>query len=180
MPYKDPEKRKACAKECGARWRAKNREAERERTGRWREENHLLHRTRTRDCMRRWRQSPENQELNRRQVAAWREKNRERDRASSRKWRRDNPQAQAAQSRRKRAAKKGAGGRGVTAAAWDLILAAFDCRCAYCGEAYESMDHMVPLSRGREHDVLNVVPACWTCNSTKNAKTALEFVWGRL
>jgi 5-methylcytosine-specific restriction endonuclease McrA len=40
-------------------------------------------------------------------------------------------------------------------------------RCQYCGKAAENIDHVVPRSRGGQHEWENVVAACRRCNSRK-------------
>lgn len=40
-------------------------------------------------------------------------------------------------------------------------------RCQYCGSNAESIDHVVPRSRGGEHIWTNVVACCRRCNTTK-------------
>jgi 5-methylcytosine-specific restriction endonuclease McrA len=40
-------------------------------------------------------------------------------------------------------------------------------RCQYCGNRAESIDHVVPRSRGGQHVWENVVAACRRCNTTK-------------
>ncbi|HEX4867805.1 MAG TPA: HNH endonuclease [Acidimicrobiales bacterium] len=40
-------------------------------------------------------------------------------------------------------------------------------RCQYCGGAAESIDHVVPRSKGGEHTWENVVAACRSCNVRK-------------
>ena len=40
-------------------------------------------------------------------------------------------------------------------------------RCQYCGDKAESIDHVIPRSRGGEHTWENVVAACERCNSSK-------------
>jgi 5-methylcytosine-specific restriction endonuclease McrA len=40
-------------------------------------------------------------------------------------------------------------------------------RCQYCGKRAESIDHVVPRSRGGEHIWENVVAACRRCNTNK-------------
>lgn len=42
-----------------------------------------------------------------------------------------------------------------------------DGRCQYCGAKAESIDHVIPRSRGGEHTWENVVAACERCNSAK-------------
>lgn len=40
-------------------------------------------------------------------------------------------------------------------------------RCQYCGDRAESIDHVLPRSRGGEHIWENVVAACRRCNTKK-------------
>lgn len=40
-------------------------------------------------------------------------------------------------------------------------------RCQYCGDRAESIDHVVPRSRGGHHAWENVVAACRLCNARK-------------
>jgi 5-methylcytosine-specific restriction endonuclease McrA len=47
-------------------------------------------------------------------------------------------------------------------------------RCQYCGGAAESIDHVVPRSRGGEHTWENVVACCRRCNMHKGDKLPSE------
>jgi 5-methylcytosine-specific restriction endonuclease McrA len=47
------------------------------------------------------------------------------------------------------------------------IFARDNHRCQYCGGAAESIDHVVPRSRGGAHSWDNVVAACRPCNVRK-------------
>ena len=38
-----------------------------------------------------------------------------------------------------------------------------------------TLDHVIPLARGGQHRVENLVAACKPCNSRKHARDALEF-----
>lgn len=42
-----------------------------------------------------------------------------------------------------------------------------DHRCQYCGRRAESIDHVVPRSKGGRHEWENVVAACRRCNAVK-------------
>jgi len=46
--------------------------------------------------------------------------------------------------------------------------------CQYCGGKAETMDHVVPRSRGGAHSWENVVAACRRCNSKKRDKLPVE------
>lgn len=47
------------------------------------------------------------------------------------------------------------------------ILARDSWECAYCGEIANSIDHIIPVSRGGKHTFRNVIAACRDCNSRK-------------
>lgn len=50
-------------------------------------------------------------------------------------------------------------------------------RCAYCGRKADTIDHVVPRSRGGSHDWVNCVAACRTCNSRKADRLLSELGW---
>ncbi len=50
------------------------------------------------------------------------------------------------------------------------VFARDDHRCQYCGERAETLDHVVPRSRGGDHSWENVVAACRPCNVRKADK----------
>jgi 5-methylcytosine-specific restriction endonuclease McrA len=47
------------------------------------------------------------------------------------------------------------------------VFARVGHRCQYCGGPAESIDHVVPRSRGGTHDWENVVACCRPCNTAK-------------
>lgn len=47
-------------------------------------------------------------------------------------------------------------------------------RCQYCGGAADSIDHVVPRSRGGRHEWENVTAACRPCNLRKRDRTPEE------
>ena len=49
-----------------------------------------------------------------------------------------------------------------------------DHRCQYCGATAESIDHVVPRSRGGDHSWENVVAACRPCNVRKRDRMLHE------
>lgn len=51
--------------------------------------------------------------------------------------------------------------------------ARFDHCCAYCGRQGDlEVEHVVPISKGGQHHLGNIVPACHSCNSNKRSKDA--------
>ncbi|MGV9746068.1 HNH endonuclease [Rhodococcus zopfii] len=50
-------------------------------------------------------------------------------------------------------------------------------RCAYCGARAETIDHVVPRSRGGEHSWENCVACCAPCNHKKADRLLGELGW---
>jgi 5-methylcytosine-specific restriction endonuclease McrA len=57
------------------------------------------------------------------------------------------------------------------------VLARDGHRCQYCGGGAETLDHVVPRSRGGRHVWENLVAACRRCNHTKADRTLDELGW---
>ncbi|HEY8081785.1 MAG TPA: HNH endonuclease [Acidimicrobiales bacterium] len=57
------------------------------------------------------------------------------------------------------------------------VLARDRQRCAYCGEHADTVDHIVPRSRGGPHDWSNVVAACRQHNVEKGDRLLEELGW---
>ena len=75
----------------------------------------------------------------------------------------------------RRARKKNAPGNGITPEQWLATLAECQNRCAYCTQEFgdhnqPTQDHVIPLISGGSHDISNVVPACFSCNSRKQRR----------
>ena len=47
--------------------------------------------------------------------------------------------------------------------------------CIYCGKSSESIDHILPTSKGGLSITENCVPACLSCNGSKTDKNAFEW-----
>ncbi|GAA1668891.1 HNH endonuclease [Fodinicola feengrottensis] len=50
-------------------------------------------------------------------------------------------------------------------------------RCAYCGEKANTIDHVVPRSRGGQDGFENCVAACGSCNTRKGNQLLSELGW---
>lgn len=58
---------------------------------------------------------------------------------------------------------------------WKNCLIYFGGKCAYCGctprkNQWLTKDHLLPISQGGETIPENIVPACFSCNSSKGAE----------
>ncbi|GGR16643.1 HNH endonuclease [Agromyces mediolanus] len=56
-------------------------------------------------------------------------------------------------------------------------LARYGHVCAYCGRYGDTLDHVVPRSRGGAHDWRNVLIACFRCNNRKADFLLSELGW---
>jgi 5-methylcytosine-specific restriction endonuclease McrA len=150
MPYKDPERQRAYARE----WIKRNAE-------------------KAREAMRRWRAAhPEERNADRR---AFYQRHRAEELAKSAQYHRDHPEVGRASWQNYRARKRAAAGS-FTAAEWLALVEQYGGRCAYCGESTAlEADHRVPLSRGGTNTIDNILPACRVCNARKHRMTEEEF-----
>jgi hypothetical protein len=59
---------------------------------------------------------------------------------------------------------------------WLECLSFFNHRCAYCGEESPlEKEHFIPLINGGEFTINNIIPACKSCNSSKNNKCFFDW-----
>jgi 5-methylcytosine-specific restriction endonuclease McrA len=61
----------------------------------------------------------------------------------------------------------------------DKLLRNYNYCCYYCGINLKNekmhLDHKIPLCKNGDHDILNLVPSCPSCNLRKGIKTEKEF-----
>ena len=143
-------KRRFCDACNTARCRARTRENERRRR------QDPTYRARQADFQRLKRLDPREAQLHAERSSRWARENRDLVRANTRRWISRCLDGQSP---------------GVTVEQWYGILTYFGGRCAYClrnGLPLER-DHVIPLKRGGLDEPGNVVPACKSCNCSKNA-----------
>ena len=75
-----------------------------------------------------------------------------------------------ASEQRRRARKSGSATVTLTRYEWELLKAHYQFQCVYCHTKPKTLtqDHLTPLSKGGEHTLWNVVPACRSCNAKKH------------
>ena len=106
----------------------------------------------------------------------WRKANPERLKEVRLTWRKANPEKVRAFRQQRRALKANAVGHS-TAEQIQARFQYYENRCYYCGDSKSGLhiEHRIPLSRGGSNWPANLVPACQSCNLSKNAKTETEF-----
>lgn len=104
----------------------------------------------------------------------WYQAHAETERKNSAQWKRENPEKLHAQLQIRYGRRRGAPGYATSEQVLARIAFYGGC-CAYCGGAYEHLDHVIPISRGGSNWPANLRPACEKCNTQKNDKTLLEW-----
>lgn len=121
------------------------------------------------------------------------EKNRERSRnyhnehkeelnKKSREWKKNNPEKILNNHNKRRDNLKNQG-NGITKEQWKEMMDFFDWKCAYSGEyiggdnkdKIRTIDHIIALDNGGEHEIWNLVPMYFNYNSSKGTKNMLEW-----
>ena len=141
----------ACAREYDRHYRQNHKAKIREYFSRYREDNHDKIQ---RNATRRNKLVPN--------------KNRE----NTSRWQKDNPEASLAKQHRYRTRKTAAGGS-YNAAEWQALVNHYGGKCLCCGrdDVKLTADHVVPVSKGGSSNIDNIQPLCFSCNSSKGAKT---------
>lgn len=86
-------------------------------------------------------------------------------------WARANPDKIAAKVRTRRARHHQASGS-ASAEAIEARRTYYGGRCWMCGKDADTIDHVIPLSRGGSHWPANLRPACRSCNAKKGQRVA--------
>lgn len=60
------------------------------------------------------------------------------------------------------------------------VLRRDDHRCCYCAKSANTIDHVLPRSRGGRDTWDNLVACCLRCNNVKGNQTPTEMGWGML
>lgn len=148
------------------------RQKTRERAALWAKNNPERHRENGR---KHYAANPERFRENKRR---WVSANKEKDLASKRKWDKTHPENKREHCAKRRARKRGAAVNDLTYVQWADVLIRYRHTCFYCGNVPNKLeqDHVLPLSRGGNHTISNIVPACGYCNRSKGNKTLEEFL----
>ena len=109
--------------------------------------------------------------------AEYRAANRGKLAAYGAEYRAANPEVYRAAGLRRRARKADNGVWDILPGEWERVAARYRGCCAYCGVEDDNleMDHVVPVAKGGGHRIGNFVPACRSCNSSKNDRFLSEW-----
>ena len=58
----------------------------------------------------------------------------------------------------------------------EFVFDFFDYKCIYCGDPFEAIEHITPLSKGGDNVMENIGPVCSKCNNRKNNMSFEEWV----
>ena len=118
--------------------------------------------------------------------AMWYAANRSHKLVYSKKWQADHPERVTQRERERARSAKGqqraARRRGVpfTVEALAYIPVIQNDPCVYCGKTgRQTIDHIIPISRGGNGDWGNLAAACLSCNSGKADRSLLAFLLAR-
>lgn len=101
--------------------------------------------------------------------------NRERRREYERDYYKQNPDKLRGKHNRRRSRRSGLKAN-LTTEQWEQICSIFSFTCAYCGQLSDlEQEHFVPLTQGGEYTQDNIIPACRSCNASKNDKDFFEW-----
>lgn len=108
-------------------------------------------------------------------VAMFREENKDIIAERKKRYTKENPEKHRAVCQRRRAMKQSLPAT-LTEAQWEEIKEKYGSKCAYCGKELPlEQEHFIPVSKGGEYSRRNIIPACHSCNSSKNGKGFLEW-----
>lgn len=105
----------------------------------------------------------------------YRKENEEKIKIATSRWRKKNPH-KTIEYRHKRMAKMLQLDYGFNISDWNKCISFFNNECAYCGSKEKlTQDHFIPVSKGGEYTINNIIPVCSWCNSSKHVKDFEEW-----
>ena len=155
----------ARCKECKRQYRLKNKDMIAECNRKYREDN----KDRMAERNRKYRED------NKEYFRQYRLKNKDRLAEYGRKHREENKEYHRSRVQKRKSFKRNLPST-LTASQWQHAQSYFNHSCAYCGrKAKLEQDHFWPLSRGGGYTATNIIPACRSCNCSKNNRPFEEW-----
>lgn len=91
-------------------------------------------------------------------------------------WRKENPEKRRLNARLGSARRRARLLKAKTFPSVDAHIAScYGKPCFFCGASSDTHEHLIPVSRGGDHSEGNIVPACLSCNQTKNGRLLIEW-----
>ncbi len=160
---------KECIKEREKQYREENKEKVKEYWKQYREEN----KEKIKKYKKQYRE--ENKEKVKEYSKQYYEENKEYYKRYKKQYNKEHPEVRTKAKQKRRALKFNLPST-LTVDQWNETKEYFNNRCAYCGkEKSLAQEHFVPLSKGGEYTHNNIIPACRSCNSSKNNKDFFEW-----
>ena len=189
--YKDPRATtglQSCCIECQKRWNKENSERLAQNKRQWRKSPEV--KARIAEYSKQYAAKNKEELKSRRKSYYW--KNREKVLKQFNDWAKDNgakikinrtqsrkanPALYRSYSATRRARMKNAQTFQITKMEFQKL---YSSNCFYCQGTATSIDHVIPLSRGGNHSIGNLVACCLSCNSSKKDKTITEWRYKKL
>lgn len=112
-------------------------------------------------------------EKRRRRVRAWYQRNAEQQRQRVSEYRKLNPEKKRLSESKRRSVKLNNGTYVILEKELQRLLSN---NCSNCNSSQgQTLDHIIPISRGGKHSIGNLQTLCKSCNSSKNNKTITEW-----
>ena len=174
-------------KKCRIKFNAEHKEERKEYNKKYREDNHdkfleynKIHKEKRNKQSKEWREN--NKEHVKEYNKIYRKDNFEKRNKQSKEWRENNPE-KVFNYNNERRFKEENQGRGITKEQWFEMMEFFNWKCAYSGEKMErnntingrTIDHIVALDNGGEHEIWNVIPMKRGYNASKYTSDMLEW-----
>ena len=171
-------------KKCDKKWRGNNKEYSKEYSKEWNKNNEEYIKKHKKQYYKdnkeyikekRKQYYKDNKEYIKEYRKQYRENNKEHYNKYNKEWRKDNPE-KILKYNNKRRLKKENQGRDITKEQWKEMMDFFEWKCAYSGEYLggdsdkRTIDHIVALDNGGEHEIWNLVPMYLNYNSSKNKR----------
>jgi 5-methylcytosine-specific restriction endonuclease McrA len=102
----------------------------------------------------------------------FRQQNPEVMQARNKEYRKNNPEVLRAKAQRRRAKLKQ---NQTFYISKKQLKSLYSSNCFYCADKAQTLDHVIPISKGGSHGVGNLVPACNHCNFSKAGRTIMEW-----
>lgn len=105
----------------------------------------------------------------------YRDKNKEKISAHKKEYNKNNTEKGRMYAQQRRARKRNLPNT-LTDEQWNKVKLKFDNKCAYCGqELFLEQEHFIPISKGGDYTINNIIPSCRKCNRSKFNKSFFEW-----